>query len=196
MVHGNFAALESGSFHQNRHEAVQAIEAEQRFHTFTLEHTDGATGVFEFGFQHPTTKVPRHARGDLSDKRVLAFVPPTAGEIAILQLLHEIGKICRIILKIAIKRRDERPVRSLNAGPNGSALPAVLVQTKSAHVRILFPCFRDALPSLVIAVIVNEHQFPITAGGIERRRRLIRHGLDVVFLIEDRNDDGDRVGHA
>src|SRR5579863_743228 len=126
--HVDVADLEALAAHQRRKEAMQTVEIWQRQEQVAakrLEPTSGiARAILQHGRAHPVGNTRLHA---LEPARLAADAlpgdQPEPGAAAF-ERIDEYREKGRVVLAIAIERRDNRPARVLYAGANGGGLSA------------------------------------------------------------------------
>src|SRR5439155_9963484 len=83
-----------------------------------------------------------------------------------------------------------------NAGPERGALAAVAFMANTVHAWIQAIRLLNSLPRPVPAPVVHKNQFTGVRLFVECLRHLARQRQDIVFFIEDGDDDGDLDGHG
>ena len=172
---------------KSMHLAVQL----HAFHDFRAEHFERAAVVVQVHPGHGRNERVRHHRRQAArEERILAVLAPAAHDVgAALERLDHRRQVARIVLQIAVQRRDVAPARVLEAGCERRGLPEVAPQPDHPHVGIdgLEPC--QDLEALVRAPIVDDDDFVRTSPGVEGRRELAVQVLERRRLVPDRDDD-------
>ncbi|MCY1236618.1 hypothetical protein D9M72_492830 [compost metagenome] len=112
-------------------------------------------------------------------------------ELALLDRLDHFGNIGRIVLQVAVKRGDQAPGGSVDAGLHRCRLPEVLLQFDNLEIEARIGKSHSCICQRSVgAAVVNEDQFPRRRKVRQRIADTCDQRLDAVLFVEHGNDDG------
>ncbi len=185
VIDGLLNNVESGTFDQCRDKTMHAGEGHEGFAAFAAHDFEAAAGIAD--------SIPGEAAADTVGDATLhplkggvfAIGAVATDEIGVLgfESGHQLGNVVGVVLKIAIDEGDEFALGPHHAFVHGGALAGVLVETQDANTLAL----PDAFDSRVGRTIIDEDEFVV--DPVENLADFLLHGLDVVLLIVEGNDE-------
>lgn len=195
MVDRHLPASEAASGNEDRQEPMESVEWEDPVEALPTKRPQGTAGVGEVGTKRGLAGRTGDAGGDLADQRVLSVHAVTADEINLSQEGQHPRQLCGIVLEIAIEGAEQGSRAAGDAGPDRRALAAVLGMAQSPHPRVRPLRLGDSSPGVIGAGIVHQYDLPRPRLGDEDPNQFVNERLDVVRLVEERDDDGDFSRH-
>ena len=153
--------------------------------------------VAQFDAGHAGDQAIGDLRWNLAQEQaVLAVLAPAGDEVEILveQAGHHARDVDRVVLQVAVHGHDHVAARRVEAGLHGGRLFEVAGQFDDTDVRAVFTgALQAAIHRRIAAAVIDQHQFP----GVLVAGQCLVHPLDqrrdVVFLVVERDDDGQAV---
>ena len=130
------------------------------------------------------------------EQAVLAVLAPAGDEVEVFvqQPGDHARDVDRVVLQVAVHGHDDIAARRIDAGLHGGGLLEVARQFDDAHVRaVLLHRLQGALDRRIAAAVVDQHQFPRILVADQRLMHALDQRRDVVFLVVERDDDGESV---
>ncbi len=188
---GHAGALYAG---QHRNEAVHlAVEVEVLGH-LQPEDFERAAVVVEVHARQPANEGIGNSAGDFAQQHsILPIAPPSRHYVptARLQFVAHGQDVERVVLQIAVHRDDVLPPGSGNARRHGRGLPVVAVEDQQADVAV--GQLLDAGHRAIGRAVIHQNQFVRLPR--QGRADAFEQGSDVVFFVEQGDDDGKLQRH-
>ena len=104
----------------------------------------------------------------------------------------------RVVLQVAVHRDQDLAPGVLDAGRHGRRLAVVAPELHDAKSRVVPGDVDGKLKGAVTAAVIDEHHLERDAQWLDRLDDGRVHAPDVVLLVVEGNDDGDRgmIRHA
>src|SRR5205823_8539251 len=101
----------------------------------------------------------RNFRGYPPNPVIGSFRPIAANEVSRLQLLDHSWQVGRIVLQIAVQRRNHWAGAGLESRPQRRTLSAIAAMSQPAHTRVFSMRALNVVPDRVGAAVINENDF-------------------------------------
>jgi hypothetical protein len=196
MVHRDLLDTMSSGVDQNGEETMPSIEREDAVEGRAMEDPEEAAGIGKVDAEGEAAGKAGDTGGDNPDPVVLTFGADSADEVGAFEFAEEFGQVGGVVLEVPVEGGDEGGFRGIESGEEGGALATVYLVADTADVGKLGDGFLDAAGCEVSAGIIDEEEFVGLAGFGEGGGDLTGEGEDIIFLIEDRDDDGEVVRHG
>jgi hypothetical protein len=190
MVHGDFHDARAGGMGKHGHEAMKTVESKKAVERGALEGAEVAAGVAEIHAEHGLARFAGDAGGGAAEKVVLTPGAQAADDVVVAQFGEKAGKIGGVVLEVAVEREDDGRAGIAEAGPQGGALAGVAAVAEAAHAGVGPAGGEDFFPGAIGAGVVHKDELKGAGLSGEGGKDLLRHRVDVVNLVEHRDDDG------
>lgn len=170
------------------------VEMRQPEERFAREHLEPATGVRSAVAQQATADAVRDPRGQSPQPRVPPLRAPARQHLQVVlrsrcrEALEQRRDVGRVVLAVAVQRRDPRVPRVPDAGRDRRALAAASRVTDEPQRRDPVAQSRELGGRGVVAAVVDVDDL-VGAEACERGDDLRHQRLDVLRLVADGDDD-------
>src|SRR5262245_52139151 len=188
MAHGELD--DPCAFHaqQGRQEAVHAAVELHPLQVGGPHHPQRAADVADRLVCRPVAEAVADARRQLSHEGVPASDADAVREVGVLERGEELREVRGIVLEVGVEGRHELAPSRLEACRERRGLAAVLGEAQHAHAVISLRERAQHGGAVVTAPVVHVHELDATRKARERRVELAVERLQVVPLVEDRDD--------
>jgi len=111
--------------------------------------------------------------------------------VALVEPGEEAGDVGRVVLEVAVHWHDHAAASGVEPCGEGGGLAVVAPQADDLHPRVGGLDGPQPVERVVGAAVVDEEDFGVGAHLVERGGELGMERLDVVGLVEHRDDDGE-----